>query len=67
MALYSTTAQLRDYLNLFMMPHATDKEIDGLLVHYPDDLRAGSPFDTGIKNALGMPSPRRAEAEARAD
>lgn len=54
-----------------MMPHATEKEIDGLLVHYPDDLRAGSPFDTGIKNALGKPSSEteseRAEAEAHAD
>jgi hypothetical protein len=51
-----------------MMPHATDKEIDGLLVHYPDDLRAGCPFDTGIKNALGKPSSeRRTEAEAHHD
>jgi acetylcholinesterase len=65
MALRSTTAQLKDYLNLFMMPHATDKEIDGLLVHYPDDLRAGCPFDTGIKNALGKPSSKR-KAEAHA-
>ena len=67
MALYSTTAQLKDYLGLFMMPKATDKEIDGLLVHYPDDLRAGCPFDTGIKNALGKPTLERAEAEAHAD
>jgi len=43
-------------MKLFMMPHATDQEIDGLLVHYPDDLRPGCPFDTGIKNALGMVS-----------
>jgi hypothetical protein len=50
-----------------MMPHALEKEIDGLLVHYPDDPRAGSPFDTGIKNALGKPSSERAEAEAHAD
>ena len=63
MAFYSSTAQMKDYLKLFMMPHATDKEIDGLLVHYPDDLRAGSPFDTGIKNALGKPSSRRREEQ----
>jgi hypothetical protein len=35
------------------MPRANDKEIDGL-VHSPDDLRTGCPFDTGIKNALGV-------------
>jgi hypothetical protein len=39
-----------------MMPSASEKEIEGLLVHYPDDLRAGCPFDTGIKNALGIVS-----------
>jgi acetylcholinesterase len=50
-----------------MMPHATDKEIEGLLVHYPSDLRAGCPFDTGIKNALGKPSSEREETEAHAD
>jgi hypothetical protein len=50
-----------------MMPRATDKEVDGLLVHYPDDLRAGSPFDTGIKNALGKPSSERVEDEAHSD
>ena len=45
---------MKDYLKLFMMPRANDKEIDGLLQHYPDDQRAGCPFDTGIKNALGI-------------
>lgn len=50
-----------------MIPHASEKEIDGLLVHYPDDLRAGCPFDTGIKNALGRRSSERAEAEAHVD
>jgi acetylcholinesterase len=50
-----------------MLPRATDQEIDGLLVHYPDDLRAGCPFDTGIENALGKPSSERAEAEANTD
>ncbi|KAI0292408.1 carotenoid ester lipase precursor [Russula brevipes] len=48
----TTTPELKDYLKLFMMPRAKDSEIDGLLVHYPDDQRAGSPFDTGIRNAL---------------
>jgi hypothetical protein len=50
----STTAEVKDYLKQFMMSKADDKEIDGLLVHYPDDPRAGCPFDTGIKNMLSM-------------
>jgi acetylcholinesterase len=62
--LCSTTAQLKDYTKLFMMPDAKDSEVDGLLVHYPDDLRAGCPFDTGLKNALGKRSSERAEDEA---
>ena len=39
-----------------MMPNATDSEIDDLLVYYPDDQSAGSPFDTGLKNVLSMAS-----------
>ena len=34
----------------YMMWNATEHEIDMLLQHYPDDQRAGSPFDTGFKN-----------------
>ena len=34
------------------MPKATDSQVDLILKYYPDDQRAGSPFDTGIKNAL---------------
>jgi acetylcholinesterase len=48
----TTTAELKEYLKLYMMPKAKDSEIDLLLKYYPDDQRAGSPFDTGIKNAL---------------
>ena len=65
MALRRTTAQLKDYLHLFMMPLATDKDIDDLLVYYPDDVKAGSPFNTGTENVLGKPSSRR-KAEAHA-
>ena len=53
---HSTTAELKDYLKLYMMPNATDIEIDDLLVYYPDDQSAGSPFDTGLKNVLSMAS-----------
>ncbi|KAN0139659.1 Alpha/Beta hydrolase fold [Lactarius tabidus] len=48
----STTAELKVYLKQYMMPKAKDSEVDLLLQYYPDDQRAGSPFDTGIKNAL---------------
>jgi len=48
----STTADLKDYLKLYIMPKATDSQVDLFLEYYPDDQRAGSPFDTGIKNAL---------------
>ncbi|KAH9073429.1 carotenoid ester lipase precursor [Lactarius deliciosus] len=48
----TTTAELKDYMKLYMMPKAKDSQIDLLLKYYPDDQRAGCPFDTGIKNAL---------------
>ncbi|KAI0298094.1 carotenoid ester lipase precursor [Multifurca ochricompacta] len=48
----STSADMKDYLKLYMMPKAKDAEIDLLMKYYPDDQRAGSPFDTGLKNAL---------------
>lgn len=34
------------------MTKAKDSEVDLLLKYYPDDQRAGCPFDTGLKNAL---------------
>jgi acetylcholinesterase len=52
----STTAQLGQYLNSFMLPTAKQNEIDLLLRYYPDDVTAGSPFDTGHLNALSRPS-----------
>ena len=54
----STNAETKDYLKQFMMPNATDKELDDLLVHYPENPSAGCPFDTGIKNMLGIVSSR---------
>ena len=49
---HSTTADVKDYLKSYMMPRASDKEIDSLLMHYPNDQRAGAPFDTGLKNVF---------------
>ncbi|KAI9436916.1 carotenoid ester lipase precursor [Lactarius indigo] len=48
----TTTAELKDYLKLYMMPKAKDSQVDLLLKYYPDDQRAGCPFDTGLKNVL---------------
>ncbi|KAH8982277.1 carotenoid ester lipase precursor [Lactarius akahatsu] len=48
----STSAQMKDYLKLYMMPTVKDSQVDLFLKYYPNDQRAGCPFDTGIKNAL---------------
>ncbi|KAH9008696.1 carotenoid ester lipase precursor [Lactarius deliciosus] len=48
----STTAELKDYVKQYMVPGARDSLVDILLNYYPDDQRAGCPFDTGLKNAL---------------
>lgn len=54
---YSTNADMKAYLKLFMMPRAKDKEIDGLLVHHPDDQRAGSPStrESGMDLVWSLP------------
>jgi len=46
----STTAELKTYMKTFMMSRAKDSDVDLLLEYYPDDPRAGSPFDTGDEN-----------------
>ncbi|KAI0298095.1 carotenoid ester lipase precursor [Multifurca ochricompacta] len=56
----STTADLRGYLKTHLMPKAKDEEIDLLLKYYPDDQRAGCPFDTGLRNALSAQYKRTA-------
>ena len=43
-----------------MLPEAKQNEIDLLLRYYPDDQRAGCPFDTGFENAVGPQSKRLA-------
>ena len=40
----------------YMLRDATDSEIDLLLQYYPDDQRAGSPFDTGYDNVFSKSS-----------
>jgi len=48
----TTTAQLHKYFKSFMLPTAVQSEVDLLLQYYPDDPRAGCPFDTGLRNIL---------------
>ncbi|KAI0790999.1 carotenoid ester lipase precursor [Abortiporus biennis] len=45
-------AALKTYLKTFFLPTATDADVNKLLSVYPDDITQGSPFDTGILNAL---------------
>ncbi|KAI0053997.1 alpha beta-hydrolase [Auriscalpium vulgare] len=59
----STTIQVREYLKLFMMPNATNDQIDLLLRYYPDYQPAGCPFDTGFNNDLGPQFKRVAAIE----
>ncbi|KAI0265668.1 carotenoid ester lipase precursor [Gloeopeniophorella convolvens] len=48
----STTKDLKTYISTYLLPTATSDELDVLFKYYPDDQRAGAPFDTGLKNAL---------------
>lgn len=45
---------MKDYVKLYMMPTAKDSEVDLLLKYYPQDQRAGCPFDTGFKNIVSQ-------------
>ncbi|PPR04709.1 hypothetical protein CVT24_011831 [Panaeolus cyanescens] len=48
----STEADFRAWIQTNWAPAATDAEVDGILRVYPDDVAAGSPFDTGANNAI---------------
>jgi len=48
----TTTEELRGWLKTYLVPNAKESQVTGLLEQYPDDQRAGSPFDTGLRNAL---------------
>ncbi|TFY75253.1 hypothetical protein EWM64_g8758 [Hericium alpestre] len=45
--------EVRTFLKEFMLPNATDYELDLTLRHYPGLPSAGCPFDTGFRNILG--------------
>ena len=50
----SNTDELKTYMKTFMMSGAKDSDIELLLQYYPNDQRAGSPFDTGDRNVFSM-------------
>ncbi|KAI0298097.1 carotenoid ester lipase precursor [Multifurca ochricompacta] len=45
-------ARVSRVYNKFILPNATDEEIDRLLTLYPEDVTQGSPYDTGLLNAI---------------
>ncbi|KAH8677871.1 extracellular lipase [Xylariales sp. PMI_506] len=47
----TNTELLVEYLNSYLFNDATKAEIEAFVATYPDDITAGSPFDTGIFNA----------------
>ncbi|KZV61365.1 alpha beta-hydrolase [Peniophora sp. CONT] len=49
----TTTSELRTYFKTYMLPNGTDAELDKMQEYYPDDPRAGCPFDTGEDNPIG--------------
>ncbi|KAF8838648.1 alpha/beta-hydrolase [Paxillus ammoniavirescens] len=48
----TTDAQLEEYLRTYWLPDAPLTTIQELMQYYPADITQGSPFDTGILNAL---------------
>ena len=49
---HSTDAQLEEYLSTYWLPDASPDTIKTLMTYYPSDITQGSPYDTGILNAL---------------
>ena len=47
-----TDSQLHSYIKQIYAPAASDSDIDQVLQAYPAAITQGSPFDTGILNAL---------------
>lgn len=55
---HSTDAQLETYISTYWLPGASSDTINTLLTYYPSDITQGSPYDTGILNALTPQSKR---------
>jgi hypothetical protein len=48
----SSEADVREYIKSIYIPDATEDDITQLLNVYPADITQGSPYDTGILDAL---------------
>ncbi|KAF8158420.1 carotenoid ester lipase precursor [Crassisporium funariophilum] len=48
----TTETQLKQYIKTVFLPGTPDAQIDQLAEFYPGDITQGSPFNTGILNAL---------------
>ena len=48
----TTTARLVDYFKSIFFQDATLEQVQGLVATYPNDITAGSPFNTGILNSI---------------
>ncbi|KAF8627374.1 hypothetical protein AX17_006189 [Amanita inopinata Kibby_2008] len=48
----TSTAELKTYIKQVFLPGISDDELDKIADFYPEDITAGSPFSTGILNAL---------------
>jgi hypothetical protein len=50
--IFSTEAQFKDYVKSAVLPGISDDQVDTITQLYPADITQGSPFDTGIHNAI---------------
>lgn len=48
----TTTQQFKDWIQITFALPLSDSEMDDLLKLYPSDIVQGSPYETGILNAL---------------
>lgn len=48
----TTTAQFKDYFNTIWWPKATSSQMDQVALLYPSDPTLGSPYNTGLTNAI---------------
>ncbi|KAG0694972.1 Alpha/Beta hydrolase protein [Suillus ampliporus] len=48
----STNSQFEEYIQTHWLPNTPSAAIQPLMEYYPDDITQGSPFDTGVLNAL---------------
>ncbi|KAJ3486538.1 hypothetical protein NLI96_g4178 [Meripilus lineatus] len=48
----TTSAQVANYFSTYFVPTASSADIDNIMKLYPSDITKGSPFDTGIFNAI---------------